>query len=304
MLLILDSNNLCMRAFHTQQANLMSKRGEVTGVIYGYLQTVKGLLEKFPETTKVVATWDFGHSKWRKALYPQYKGNRNYGDSPLEKAKFQRFKEQCNFLHEFISNLGIHSLRFKDYEADDIMYAICKMEPGNKIVVSTDKDMYQLINDEVSIYSPYKGKVIGKSDFYTEMGVSLRAYIGYRCLVGDPSDNIPGVAGIGEKTAKNLMEQYGHIDNMFQDKDVLMKSKRTAKIFDANNLTILGRNNKLMDFKYVNFEEIKDEMVETLSKELGINTKVIRETFIQKEFVSILANFISWISPFSVLGGE
>ena len=304
MLMIVDGNNIAMRSFHTPQGDLRSRRGEPTGVIFGVLNSVRSLLEKFPETNRVVVCWDKGKAAWRKAIYPEYKGNRTYGTTPEEKKKFSEFIEQGDFLHNFLPNLGIHSLKFDGQEADDLMYLTCQIVPGNKLLVTTDKDMFQLISDQTSVYSPYKDKVMGKSNFREEMGVSLTSYIGYRCLVGDPSDNINGIQGIGEKTAKGLMDKYGHVDNMLQDKLTLLKSKRTAKIFTPEGLHILGRNNKLMNLKYADLGDLSQRISEVLNQEVSVDSKKIKEVFVHKDFVSILSNYISWVSPFNGLGAE
>ncbi|MNT21672.1 DNA polymerase I, thermostable [compost metagenome] len=187
------------------------------------------------------------------------------------------------------------------------------------MVVTTDKDMLQLINKSVSVYRPGKDVIVSPLNFYEQTGVTQEAYIGYRALVGDTSDNIFGVQGIGEKTAKNLMDQYGNIDNVLgakgDDKAKLLKSKRTARIFEPEGLNRLGINNKIMNFKYVPYDQEVEDLVH---KALGIymgpeeeapldpafDTKAFRAFCMRWQFLSILTNYMPFVTPFFGLGDE
>lgn len=305
MILVIDGNNIIMRSFHTQQGTLCTKEGKPSGCIYGFLNSLKHYLELFSNVDKIICTWDGGRSKWRKSLYPEYKANRSYNDTPEEKEKFDGLWEQINILHEFLPSLGVYSIRMPETEADDIIAAICRNTEEQKIVVSADKDMLQLIDNTTTIYSPYKEKIISLINFYEETGVTLESYMGYRALVGDKSDNILGISGIGEKTAKNLMNKYGTIDNILSPtpevaKDI-KKSKRTAKIYDPINLRILGRNNKLMNFNYVNYEDILPTVQGVLSTKVQTDSKKVKDFLIEWQFVSLLANYTPFILSFKCL---
>ncbi|MMZ43614.1 DNA polymerase I [compost metagenome] len=322
MILLVDGNNIAYRAFHTPQGSLTTKQGEPTGVMLGVLNSLKGYLEKFPETTRVVVVWDGGKAKWRKELYPEYKSNRSYGEDPEEKAKFDGLFQQIDTLHEFLPDLGVHSIKLKGWEADDIIAKVCGVisEASKKVdhimLVTSDKDMLQLVGPRVSVYTPYKDKIISPLNFYEETGVTQDAYLGYRALVGDTSDNISGVSGIGEKTAKNLMDTYGHIDNILgstgDTKAKLMKSKRTAKIFDPVNLNILARNNKIMNFKYVPDDPTVEEAV---YRSLGqndaqviagpqYNAGRVKQFFTRWQFISLLTNYLPFAAVFMALGED
>lgn len=300
-------NNLAHRIFHTPQAMLSTKQGEPSGVILGVLNSIKGLIEKFPDTNQVIACWDGGKSKWRKEFYPGYKAQRDYGNQDEEKAEnYAKLWKQIDILHEVLPMFNVHSIRVQDQEADDLIASACKVLEGNKMIITSDKDMLQLISTEVSVYSPYKDRVISPLSFYEETGVTQPAYLGYRALLGDSSDNIPGVPGIGEKTAKRLMDTYGHIDNVLNaqgdDKKTLMKSERTKKIYSPENINILARNNKIMSFKFTQYEEIDPIVLEKASETLHVNSKDIKEFFIKWQFVQALQNYMSWIVAFKSLG--
>ena len=313
MLMIVDGNNIAYRAFHTPQGSLTTKQGEPSGVIYGFLNSLRSYLEKFPETIRCVVMWDGGKAEWRKQIYPEYKGNRNYGKDEEEKAKFDGLFKQINILNEFLPKLGINSVKIYKQEADDLVAIACRLLAVNQepaLIVTSDKDMLQLVDTNISIYTPYKDKVISLLNFYEETGVTKEAYIGYRALLGDPSDNIQGVPGIGEKTAKNLMDKYGHINNILsatgETKKSLMKSARTRRIFEPQNLRTLGINNKIMNFKYVPHDPKVEQVVrEAIYGPMPtVSSKEVREFFIRWQFVQNLANYMTWIIPFKSLGEE
>lgn len=322
MLMVIDGNNLAYRMFHTPQGSLTTRQGEPSGVIFGTMIAMKSLLEKFPETTRVIIAWDGGKAKWRKEMYPEYKANRSYGATEEEKARFDALFAQIEALNDFLPNLGINSIKMKGHEADDIIAVICDHylmadDQDNVMVVTTDKDMLQLINDRVSVYSPIKDRIVSPLNFYEHTGVTKNAYLGYRALLGDDSDNISGVNGIGDKTAKSLMDTYGHIDNILSatgaNKDALMKSKRTSKIFDKANLDILARNNKIMNFKFIPTDVDMNSLVEEAIgydsdgyriPSLTVNNKVVKEFCTRWQFVHILAQYLAWVVPFMGLGDD
>lgn len=327
MILLVDGNNLAHRVFHTNSGSLTTKAGEPSGVILGVLNSIKGLIEKFPETTKVIMCWDGGRSEWRKELYPQYKAQRDYGKADPEKAKkYEGLWSQMESLHENLHIFGVNSIKVQGQEADDIIAVACneitEQYNGEKhvMVITSDKDMLQLASDNVSIYTPYKDKVISPLNFYDETGVTQEAYLGYRALVGDTSDNIMGVPGIGDKTAKNLMNKWGHIDNILSskgnDRQVLMKSKRTAKIFENQNLQVLGINNKIMNFKFVPYDvDVEDAINKALNVHLTgieetrpspveLNSRAVKDYFIRWQFLNNLTNYMTWIVPFMGLGED
>lgn len=165
MILVIDGNNLSHRVFHTPQGQLSTKQGEPSGVMLGVLNAIRQNLQRFPETTRVIVTWDAkGGSSWRKAIYSGYKGNRDYGnDDDAKKEAYEGLWKQMQESHEMLHMVGVHSIKVDGYEADDIMagiayYAEGKDNPQHVMIVTSDKDMLQLVSDKVSIYSPYRDK--------------------------------------------------------------------------------------------------------------------------------------------------
>jgi DNA polymerase I len=316
MLLIIDGNNIAYRAHFTPQGSLTTKAGEPSGVIKGFLESTRGYLQNFPEIERVVVCWDTGKAEWRKAIFPEYKGNRDYGDDdPEKKESFENLWKQIDILHEILPKFGVQSIRLQNWEADDLVYRVSTMfgeEFSHAMIVTSDKDMYQLVNDKVSIFRPGNGKkegvVLSPLNFKEIAGVEQEAYIGYKSLLGDPSDNIMGVPGIGEKTAANLINKYGHIDNLLADRDNIMKAKakRNKAIFEPANLKRIGLNHKLMNFQYVpENEEVSKLVIDALTCEVpNISTKEVKDVLIRWQFVSILTNLRPWITPFFGLESE
>lgn len=314
MIAVVDGNNLTYRTFYTPAGSLVTSTGEPSGCILGFLNQMKALQEAV-SLERIIVCWDSGKAQWRKDLHPEYKANRSYGKTDEEKEKFDDLYKQMHILHENLHLAGVHSIKMEvPFEADDLIYGVVKYleAKGEEVlVVTTDKDMYQLINNKVSLYSPHKRKIIGSSDFYDEVGVTQESYMGYRALLGDTSDNIPGVPGIGEKTAKGLMDTYGHIDHVLNPtpdvRKVLMKSKRLARIFEPQNLEAIGRNHRIMNFKYVdehldaiNFTEKLEHLLHE-DNELVFEGAGLKKFLMRYQAVSILSDFNPWSSNFRKL---
>ncbi len=324
MILVIDGNNLGHRVFHTPQGQLTTKDGTPSGVMIGILKAIRGMLEKFPETTRVIVTWDTkGGSQWRKDLYPEYKGNRDYGNDDEEKKKaYQGLWAQMDEVHNMLHMVGVYSIKLDGYEADDLMACIASSVTTHSqgkdhvMIVTSDKDMLQLVSDNVSIYTPHKDRVIGPSDFYDVTGVTKEAYIGYRALVGDKSDYIIGIEGIGEGKAKKLMDEFGHIDNVLNAqgdaKKKLLKSKVMSRIFTPEGLNRLAINNKIMSFKHIPYSiELEDAVNAVIGVgyeeppiELAVDSREFKKWLTKWQFLSILVDYISWIVPFLGLGDD
>lgn len=306
--LIVDGNLIANRSFFTPQGALTLKDGTPSGVIMGVLKSLQGYLQTFHNATRMVVVWDGGKSEWRKAIYPGYKAQRGKDRTPEEQEKYAQIYPQMDILHGFLPTLGVYSLKVQGQEGDDLAYACTQVIEGSKVIISSDKDLLQLVDKDTVVYRVGKDKIVGMDDFKDELGVTLHAYLGYRALVGDSSDNIVGVAGIGEKTAASLMEKYGHIDNILNakgdDLKSLMKSKRTAKIFDKENLQVIGRNHKIMNLKYVEWQDYEEYLRSTLNAELEVNSKAVREFLIKWQMNEILSNYLSFINCFNGLGEE
>ncbi|MNW28090.1 DNA polymerase I, thermostable [compost metagenome] len=319
MKLLIDGNNLAYRANATTE--LTTKQGERVSAIFGTLQMIQSYLKesegkyknkmldslrlfyKNPELlfNDVVTCWDAGKSKQRMTLFPEYKANRKKEDrTEEEKAIYAQFIDQMEQLHKVLPVFGIRSVKVKGWEGDDLIYVASQLTDDVCVIVSTDKDMLQLVSDKVLVWSPFKEKLITPSNFQAETGLPQESYLHYRTLVGDSSDNINGVKGIGEKTGTTLLLKYKDITGLIAAKDELMKSKRTQKIFE--DLSLLDRNNELMNLRKVDYTDVKDYVLEQMEKSTSFQDKNVKMFLASKQFVKILSDYLMWSMPFRMLG--
>ena len=218
----------------------------------------------------------------------------------------QEFIEQANILYDKLPLFGVKCIRKTGWEGDDIIYGMSQslkeFYPEDKIViVSTDEDFHQLIGNNIDLYSPIKQILYTLENYEELMGIPQDLFLTYKVLKGDSSDGIGGIPGIGEKTAKSLVNQYGNLEKLLSkdSKDKLMKSKRTQKIFTSEGLQILSRNNQLINLKdYVDLNEIKEEIEETLNKEPFVDTKIAKDFLMKYQITSILVKWKQWIETF------
>lgn len=305
--LLLDGNNTCYRANCTTE--LYTKSGERTSGIMGTLNITHSAAEQLSKITElpvkeIIYAWDKGHSERRKSLFPEYKQNRQKGHTEEDKEWLNEFIAQANILYEKLPLFGVKCLRKSGWEGDDLIFGLSKAltekYPDDiTVIVSTDEDFHQLVSDTVYLYSPIK-QILYTSENYEElMGIPQELFLTYKILKGDSSDGISGISGIGDITAKSLVNEYGDLESLLSSKDVLMKSKRTAKIFTPEGLQTLSRNNQLINLKdYVDLTEVQEDIDEVLEEEPFVDTKAAKEFLMHYQLVSILTKWKRWSELF------
>lgn len=321
MKLVIDGNNLAFRANVTTE--LTTSKGEKVSAIYGTLKMLQSYIKpsdgryknKLLDSLKlvldeddllfsdIIMCWDAGHSKFRKSLYPEYKAQRmkKREERTLEEQEdYKQFMRQMDELHTNLPKFNVKSLKFKGWEGDDLIYVVTQlMKDDICVIVSTDKDMLQLVSDKVFVWSPFKEKLITPKNFEFEVGVQKSLYLDYRVMVGDSSDNIVGLKGIGDKTAKSLLAQYGSLNGVIANSGKLTPAKK--KTFEEG-LGIIDRNRKLMDLRYVDYSDIKESVERILNEETEFDGKAVKMFLASKQFVSILSDYLSWSTYFKMLG--
>ncbi|MDE6189089.1 MAG: DNA polymerase I [Clostridia bacterium] len=228
-LILLDSNSLINRAYYALP-NLTNHEGQYTGAIFGYLNMLVKIIGTY-NPTHVIATFDRKAPTFRKAMYEGYKATRK--PMPHELAS------QLEPLKEILSAMNIPILEMDGYEADDIIGTLAKRFPAQTFIVTGDKDSLQLIDGTTTVLLTRRG--ITDVDYSDEAmlkseGLVPSQIIDLKSLMGDSSDNIPGVAGVGEKTARDLLAKYGTLDGVYEHidqvtgklKDKLLNSKDMA----------------------------------------------------------------------------
>lgn len=219
--LIIDGNNLAHRCRHTFS---LSNHGIDVSVTYGVLRNIQSLMRKF-HPYSISVCWDGGRPRFRTLDIPEYKAGR----TELDDFTYENFLRQIRELSDYaFPLLGIMSVRKSYAEADDLIYHMSRMLQGKNIVITTDKDLIQCINGDVEVYHPFKDRIYTLDNFDKEFGISPQNFICWRALIGDGSDNIKGVNGIGEVTASKLFNKYGDLKTIYEEaanKDSSMSPK-------------------------------------------------------------------------------
>ena len=217
-LLLIDGHSLAFRAFYAlNPANFKTPDGQHTNAVHGFISMLLNLLEGEKPTHLAVA-FDISGPSFRAIEYPEYKGNR--GETPEE------FFGQTELLEEAMSAMNITTLTKKDYEADDILASLADQaaEAGYRVlVVSGDRDTFQLIGDNTTILYPIKGVMnlarMNDEAVVEKYGIHAKQYPDLAALVGETSDNLPGIPGVGPKTAAKWLQAYGNLDTVLARSD-------------------------------------------------------------------------------------
>ncbi|HEX5658860.1 MAG TPA: DNA polymerase I [Polyangiales bacterium] len=232
---LIDISGYVFRAFYALPP-LTSEKGEPTGALYGVTSMILKLVkEQKPHMLAVVCDGK-GHS-FRKQLYEGYKANRPSAPDDL--------KAQMGRVREVADAYAIPCYEREGVEADDLIASLVRIAraKGHQVViVSADKDLLQLVGDGVSMLDTMKNKVFGPRETVEKLGVTPAQVRDYLSLVGDTSDNIPGVPSVGPKTATELLTQYGTLDGIYEALPELKKKALKAKLEDNRALAFLSRD--------------------------------------------------------------
>ncbi|MGB5707058.1 MAG: 5'-3' exonuclease H3TH domain-containing protein, partial [Arenicellales bacterium] len=212
LLVLVDGSSYLYRAFHALP-NLANSAGQPTGAIYGVINMVRKLLaEHEPQYVGIV--FDAKGKTFRHELYEDYKANR----PPMP----EELRSQVSYLHELIQALGVPLISIEGVEADDVIATLAKhaKKSGLRTLVSTgDKDLAQIVNDEVELVDTMQDKRLDAEGVEEKFGIRPERMVDYLALVGDASDNIPGVPKVGPKTAVKWLRQFGSLDELMQQAD-------------------------------------------------------------------------------------
>lgn len=217
-LYLIDGNSYVYRAFHAIKG-LMNSKGFPTNAIYGFTNTLlKIIRDKKPDAIAVM--FDCAAPTKRHQIFEEYKAQRP--ETPNE------LIQQMPFIREMVKGLNIKIFEMPGYEADDIIGTIAKntsQQGVDVFLVTADKDMLQLISDNIRVYDPVKERVLDENYVKERFGVWPERITEFMALTGDASDNIPGVKGIGEKTAKELLSEADSLDEIISDPSQIKKEK-------------------------------------------------------------------------------
>lgn len=246
-LFLLDGHAITYRQYYVvartpQLSHLTSRTGEPTGTVHRFTSVLLDILEKdHPEY--LAATFDDGLSG-REDYYPPYKAHR--ADPPAD------FEPQLQRVHDLVKAFNIPLFTMHGFEADDIIGTLSRQAEEQNVnihIITGDKDILQLLSPNVTVRIPRFGEadvVWTEAHFQQEYGFPPPRLVDYKALVGDTSDNIPGVAGIGDKTAKQLLQQYGTLDGIYQNLQLLSKGVREKLIAGRDNAYLSYRLARIM----------------------------------------------------------
>ena len=207
-LVIIDINNFIYRAYFGIQQRLTAPDGTPVNAVYGVFNMLHRLLVSSNPSSVIIAK--DSKASLRKDLYPQYKENRSRMPEDLV--------VQLPLIYKMLEQLNLPCLEASGYEADDIIYSLVSLfEPSfdNLLIASGDKDLMQLVSEKVHCIDTMKDKTYDTNGVKEKFGLAPNQILDFLALLGDSSDNIPGVTGIGEKTAVKLILQFGSLDNIY-----------------------------------------------------------------------------------------
>ena len=279
-LILLDSNSLINRAYYALP-NLSTHSGQFTGAIFGYMNMLMKIVSTY-DPTHIIATFDRKAPTFRKSMYDGYKATRK--PMPTELAS------QLAPLKEILAAMNIPILEMDGYEAADIIGTLAKRFAVETYIVTGDKDSLQLIDDTTTVLLTKKG--ITEIAFYDEKmlageGLAPSQIIDLKSLMGDASDNIPGVAGVGEKTARDLLAKYGTLDGVYAHIDEI-KGKLQEKLVNSKDMAYLSYDLATInvhspvefdDLDKAKFKPVFSEEVKRLLKALELTKIADRMTF-------------------------
>ena len=211
-LILVDGSSYLFRAYHSPP-HLTNSKGEATGAIYGVINMLKSLLKQYSPSHMVVV-FDAKGPTFRNEMYSEYKANRPPMPDDL--------RTQIEPIHEIIKAMGLPLVCISGVEADDVIGTFAKIASGQKrhVLISTgDKDMAQLVDDHVTLINTMTDTILDPQGVVDKFGVAPELIIDYLALMGDKVDNIPGVPGVGEKTALAMLQGLGSIDNLYANLD-------------------------------------------------------------------------------------
>ena len=241
-LLLIDGHSVVFRAFyalHSQLERMKNKNGLHTNALYGFHNMLDSVMQKEQPTHAMVA-FDAGSTTFRHEFFDDYKGGRDSMPSELA--------EQMPYLKEMLDAFGLKYYELPNFEADDIIGTLANHAADQDfevVVISGDKDLTQLVTDNIRVDYTVKG--VSTLESYTMestkelFGVRPDQIADYLGLSGDPSDNIPGVTGVGDKTAIKLLEEYDTIENLYEHVDEMKKSKRKENLINEKDIAFLSK---------------------------------------------------------------
>lgn len=216
---LIDGYGFVFRAYYSLPP-LTRKDGTPVGAVYGFTKMLLKLIAGL-DVSHIAVVFDSGSKTFRNEIYPQYKANRPSCPEDL--------KPQFSIMREAADALNLKVLEMVGFEADDIIATVAKQSEKNGfdvLIVSSDKDLMQLVTDNILMYDAMKNKIITKHEVKEKFLVEPKLVLDILSLMGDASDNVPGVKGIGPKAAFELLTQFGNLENLLDNIHEIQSEKK------------------------------------------------------------------------------
>ena len=245
---LIDGSGYIFRAYYALPPLTRKSDGLPTGAVSGFCSMLFKLLEdsksnqNLQKPTHFAVIFDSARKTFRNEIYSDYKANR--AEAPDDLAP------QFDYIRKSVLAFNLPSLELINYEADDLIATYVEMilKEGAKVtIVSSDKDLMQLYKKNVRIYDPMKNKFISEEDIKNKFGVGASKVIDVQALAGDSSDNVPGVPGIGVKTAAELINKYGDLEKLLKSAHEIKQNKRRETLIENKDKALISK--KLVTLK-------------------------------------------------------
>ena len=239
---LIDGSGYIFRAYYALPPLSRKSDGLPTGAVSGFCSMLFKLLEdsrsddSIHKPTHFAVIFDSARKNFRNDIYKEYKANRSEAPEDLI--------PQFEYIRKSVKAFNLPSIELLNYEADDLIATYAKQitDAGAKVtVISSDKDLMQLVSDKIRLYDPMKNKVIGEKEVIEKFGVKPKQVIDVQSLAGDSSDNIPGVPGIGVKTAAELINKYKDLDTLLKKTSEISQNKRRETLLKNKDKALLSR---------------------------------------------------------------
>lgn len=293
-LLLIDGNALIHRAYHALP-NFKTHKGIPTNAVYGFASMLLKTIDDFAPT-HICVCFDTPAKTFRKELYSEYQSHRPEMEDDLSK--------QFPYVKEFLDSAGISHVEKPGFEADDVIGTISKKAAENDFrtyILTGDKDIVQLVDDKTFVIAPKKG--LTEIMLYTEESAAERFGIPphkipeLKGLMGDPSDNYPGVSGIGPKTASTLIMQFGSVENIYKHLSEV-QSDKTRELLEK------GKENAKMSQKLATIVRDVDLDIKIANYVRKPYNQSLRDFFEKVEFNSLLKRYFASKQPEPVVEKE
>ena len=296
---LVDGSGYIFRAYYALPPLTRKSDGLPVGAVSGFCNMLFKLLEDTKskdnkeEATHFAVIFDSARKNFRNEIYSEYKGNRS--DAPED------LIPQFEYIRKSVLAFNLPSIELINYEADDLIatYVEQILKKGAKVtIVSSDKDLMQLFRRNVRIYDPMKNKFITEDDVDKKFGVKPDKVIDVQALAGDSTDNVPGVPGIGVKTAAELIKEYGNLENLLKNAKKIKQNKRRETLIENKDKAIISK--KLVTLK--KDVPVKNNIDEFELKQ--VDKDKLYSFLREMEFNRLLSSAISTYGESKFSGGE